>query len=93
MVISALNQQLDRLQYTSTLAPDQGAITVDTIYPASEKHISKHTSQKFLMVSRLHSCIKSKEVALCANYGKVCTCITHFSTGSFATRIKFQAIP
>lgn len=49
-----MNQQLDRLQYTSTLAPDQGAITVDTIYPASEKHISKHTSQKFLMVSRLH---------------------------------------
>lgn len=40
------------LQYTSTLAPDQGAITVDTIYPASEKHIRKHTMQKFLMVNR-----------------------------------------
>ncbi|DBA68691.1 TPA: hypothetical protein ACH3X2_013485 [Trebouxia sp. C0005] len=39
-------------KYTSTLAPDQGAITVDTIYPASEKHIRKHTMQKFLMVNR-----------------------------------------
>ncbi|DBB03654.1 TPA: hypothetical protein ACH3X3_010981 [Trebouxia sp. C0006] len=38
-------------KYTSTLAPDQGAITVDTIYPASEKHIRKHTTQKFLMVT------------------------------------------
>ena len=46
--------QCHSLQYTSTLAPDQGAITVDTIYPASEKHINKHTTQKFLMVSRHH---------------------------------------
>lgn len=38
-------------KYTSTLTPDQGAITVDTIYPASEKHIRKHTAQKFLMVT------------------------------------------
>ncbi len=44
--------QCHSLQYTSTLAPDQGAITVDTIYPASEKHIRKHTTQTFLMVSR-----------------------------------------
>ena len=48
-------EQCHSLQYTSTLAPDQGAITVDTIYPASEKHIRKHTTQKFLMVSRHQS--------------------------------------
>lgn len=38
-------------KYISTLAPEQGAITVDTIYPATDKHISKHTTQKFVMVA------------------------------------------
>jgi hypothetical protein len=56
--------QCHELQYTSTLAPDQGAITVDTIYPASEKHIRKHTMQKFLMVSRhqFKACKRRKHI-------------------------------
>ncbi|DBB15780.1 TPA: hypothetical protein ACH3X3_003981 [Trebouxia sp. C0006] len=38
-------------KYTSMLAPAHGAITVDIIYPASEKHISKYSMQKFVMVA------------------------------------------
>ena len=41
------------VQYTSMLAPAHGAITVDIIYPASEKHISKYSMQKFVMVSKV----------------------------------------
>lgn len=33
--------------------PQHSTITIDTIYPASEKHISKHTPQSYVMVSKL----------------------------------------
>ena len=42
---------LCHLQYASMVAPEQATITVDTIYPATEKHVSKHSTQKFVMVS------------------------------------------
>lgn len=48
------------LQYTSLLAPEQGAITVDTIYPATSKHISKHSTQKFFMVCETPQLYKQK---------------------------------
>ncbi|KAL3145883.1 hypothetical protein ABBQ38_015253 [Trebouxia sp. C0009 RCD-2024] len=38
-------------KYASMVAPEQATITVDTIYPATEKHISKHSTQKFIMVA------------------------------------------
>lgn len=41
------------VQYTSMLAPAHGAITVNIIYPASEKHISKYSTQKFVMESKV----------------------------------------
>jgi len=51
MFTTMMQQYSACLQYTSKLAPEQGAIIVDTIYPASAKHVSKHTTQKFVMVS------------------------------------------
>lgn len=42
---------LCHMQYASMVAPEQATITVDAIYPATEKHISKHSTQKFMMVS------------------------------------------
>ena len=39
------------VQYASVISSEQGKITVDTIYPATDKHISKHSAQTFVMVS------------------------------------------
>ena len=50
-VSSSCGSMLCRLQYSSTVTPEQGTVTVDTIYPATEKHISKHSAQNFIMVS------------------------------------------
>ena len=41
------------MQCASAVTAKHGTITVDTIYPATEKHISKHSVQKFVMVSQL----------------------------------------
>ena len=51
LLFDAILSTLYRLQYSSTITPKQGTITVDTIYPATEKHISKHSAQNFVMVS------------------------------------------
>ena len=50
-VLPSCSSLLGHLQYSSTVTPQQGTITIDTIYPATEKHISKHSSQNFIMVS------------------------------------------
>ena len=50
-VSSSCGSVLCCLQYSSTITPEQGRITVDTIYPATEKHVSKHSAQSFIMVS------------------------------------------
>ena len=60
----SFGSMLCHLQYSSTITPKQGTITVDTIYPATEKHISKHTTQNFVMVS-LHT--KQRRVHLPAS--------------------------
>ncbi len=40
------------LQYVGHPPPEHSAITVDLIYPATEKHVAKHRAQKRIMVGR-----------------------------------------
>ena len=41
------------MQYAGTLPLELSQINIDVICPASAKHISKHTAQKFVMVSAM----------------------------------------
>ena len=38
-------------QYTGTIPADLGQISIDIIYPATDKHISKHEEQQYFMAS------------------------------------------
>lgn len=40
------------LQYVGHPPPEHSAITVDLIYPATDKHVAKHRAQKRIMVGR-----------------------------------------
>ena len=43
-------------QYTGTVPPELGEISIDIINPATDKHISKYEDQKHKMARLLQAC-------------------------------------
>lgn len=38
------------MQYSGEVAPEHGLIDADVIYPATDKHISKYSTQRYTLV-------------------------------------------
>ena len=43
-------------QFTGTVPPDLGEISIDIIYPATDKHISKYEDQTHIMARLVQAC-------------------------------------